>query len=57
MEMTGILVATMIVGGVGLFVGLFLGVAAIKFKVDGKIKRFQCRSGCWILEQPSVSIG
>ncbi len=34
MEMTGILVATMIVGGVGLFVGLFLGVAAIKFKVE-----------------------
>lgn len=34
MEITGILVATMIVGGVGLFVGLFLGAAAIKFKVE-----------------------
>lgn len=34
MEMTGILVATLIVGGVGLFVGLFLGVAGIKFKVE-----------------------
>ena len=34
MEITGILVATAIVGGVGLFVGLFLGAAAIKFKVE-----------------------
>ncbi len=34
MNITGILVATLIVGVVGLFVGLFLGVAAIKFKVE-----------------------
>lgn len=34
MNMTGILMATMIVGAVGLFVGLFLGVAGIKFKVE-----------------------
>ena len=34
MEMTGILIATLIVGAVGLFVGLFLGVAAIRFKVE-----------------------
>lgn len=32
--MTGILMATGIVGAVGLFVGLFLGVAGIKFKVE-----------------------
>ncbi len=31
---TGVLTATAIVGGVGLFIGLFLGVAAIKFKVE-----------------------
>ena len=32
--MTGIITATAIVGAVGLFIGLFLGVAAIKFKVE-----------------------
>ena len=30
----GILIATAIVGAVGLFIGLFLGIAGIKFKVD-----------------------
>lgn len=34
MSITGVLTATVIVGGVGLFVGLFLGIAAIKFKVE-----------------------
>lgn len=34
MSMTGILVATLSVGAVGLFVGLFLGIAGIKFKVE-----------------------
>ncbi len=34
MSITGILVATLVVGGVGLFIGLFLGVAAIRFKVE-----------------------
>lgn len=34
MSITGILVATLVVGGVGLFIGVFLGVAAIKFKVE-----------------------
>ena len=34
MSMTGILMATLTVGAVGLFVGLFLGVAGIKFKVE-----------------------
>ncbi len=33
MNVTGILAATLLVGGIGLFVGLFLGIAAIKFKV------------------------
>lgn len=32
--MSGILTAMLVVGGVGIFVGLFLGVAAIKFKVE-----------------------
>ena len=31
---SGILIATAIVGAVGLFIGLFLGIAGIKFKVD-----------------------
>ena len=34
MNMTGILMAVAIVGGVGLFIGLFLGIAAIVFKVE-----------------------
>lgn len=38
MSISGILIATAVVGGVGLFIGLFLGIAAIKFevKVDEK---------------------
>lgn len=31
---TGILQAVVVVGGVGLFIGVFLGIAAIKFKVE-----------------------
>jgi len=34
MSVTGVLTATAIVGGVGLFIGVFLGLAAIKFKVE-----------------------
>ena len=34
MSITGIFMAVAAVGGVGLFVGLFLGVAAIGFKVE-----------------------
>lgn len=34
MSITGVLTATAIVGGLGLFIGLFLGIAAIKFKVE-----------------------
>lgn len=34
MNITGILTAAIIVGAVGIFVGLFLGVAGIKFKVE-----------------------
>lgn len=34
MNITSILIATGIIGIVGLFIGLFLGVAGIKFKVD-----------------------
>lgn len=34
MSMMGILAATAVVGTVGIFVGLFLGVAGIKFKVE-----------------------
>ena len=34
MDITGILLAVAAVGGVGLFVGVFLGIAAIKFKVE-----------------------
>ena len=33
MSVTGIITATIVVGAVGIFVGLFLGVAGIKFKV------------------------
>lgn len=34
MNILGILMAVLVVGGVGAFIGLFLGVAAIKFKVE-----------------------
>ena len=34
MEMTGILIATAIIGGTGLFIGLFLGMAGLKFRVE-----------------------
>ena len=43
MSVTGILAAAAVVGAVGVFVGLFLGVAGIKFKVqvDEKEKTIQ----------------
>ena len=34
MSISGILTATLLIGAIGLFIGLFLGVAAIKFKVQ-----------------------
>lgn len=34
MSISGILIATAIVGGIGLFIGLFLGGSAILFKVE-----------------------
>ena len=34
MSIIGIVVATAIVGGVGVFIGLFLGAAGEKFKVE-----------------------
>ena len=34
MNILGIVTATVVVGAVGIFVGLFLGVAGIKFKVE-----------------------
>ena len=34
MDFAGIASAVAAVGGVGLFVGVFLGIAAIKFKVE-----------------------
>lgn len=34
MSFSGVLLAVVVVGGVGLFIGLFLGIAAIKFKVE-----------------------
>ena len=34
MSITGILVAALIVGGTGLFIGVFLGVAGKKFAVE-----------------------
>ena len=34
MNIMGVLLAVAVVGGTGLLIGLFLGVAAIKFKVE-----------------------
>ena len=32
--MSAVILAIAVVGGVGLFVGIFLGIAAIRFKVE-----------------------
>lgn len=34
MNVTGIIIAAALIGGIGLFIGLFLGIAGIKFKVE-----------------------
>ena len=34
MDISGVLMAVLVVGGVGAFIGIFLGIAAIKFKVE-----------------------
>lgn len=38
MSITGIITAAVVVGAVGIFVGLFLGAAGIKFKVEADEK-------------------
>ena len=40
---TGIIIAAVLVGGVGLFIGLFLGVAGKKFAVEVDEKEVQVR--------------
>ena len=44
MNITGILIAAALVGGVGLFIGLFLGIAGIKFyqKYTSPMKGTKC---------------
>ena len=44
MSITGILIAAACVGIVGIFVGLFLGVAGIKFKVEVDEKEILVRA-------------
>ena len=46
MSITGILVAALIVGGTGLFIGVFLGVAGKKFavEVDETEQAIHCRA-------------
>ena len=34
MDFTGVIIATLLIGGVGLFVGIFLGIAGLKFQVE-----------------------
>lgn len=34
MSISGIIIAAVLVGGVGLFIGLFLGIAGMKFQVE-----------------------
>ena len=45
MSITGILIAAACVGIVGIFVGLFLGVAGIKFKVEVPMPMMMSRMG------------
>ena len=42
MSVTGIILAAVIVGGTGLFIGVFLGVAGKKFAVEVGIKHLVC---------------
>ncbi|MBR5509111.1 MAG: RnfABCDGE type electron transport complex subunit B [Lachnospiraceae bacterium] len=50
--MTGIIIATVIVGGVGIFIGLFLGVAGEKFAVEVDEKEVAVRA-----ELPGANCG
>lgn len=43
MSIVGIIIATLIVGGVGIFIGLFLGMAGEKFKVEVDEKELAVR--------------
>ena len=40
--LTGILIAAAIVGGTGLFIGVFLGVSGKKFAVEEKRRSWVC---------------
>ena len=46
MSITGIILAAVIVGGTGLFIGVFLGISGKKFAVDVDEREylFQCLS-------------
>ena len=46
MSVTGIILAAVIVGGTGLFIGVFLGVAGKKFAVEVDEKRKDCELKC-----------
>ena len=41
MSITGVLIAALIVGGTGLFIGVFLGVAGKKFAIEVDEKEAQ----------------
>ena len=43
---TGIIIAAALVGGVGLFIGLFLGVAGKKFAVEVDEREIQVGKSC-----------
>lgn len=46
MSMTGIILAAVIVGGTGLFIGIFLGLADKKFAVEVDEKKRQFLAYC-----------
>ena len=41
MSVTGILIAALVVGGTGLFIGVFLGFAGTKFAVEDEMEVFR----------------
>ena len=51
---TGIIIAAVLVGGVGLFIGLFLGIAGKKFAVEVDEKEILVREAAAVIQAVTV---
>ena len=52
---TGIIIAAALVGGVGLFIGLFLGVAGKKFAVEVDEREIKVRKKPFLRSCPAIT--